>query len=211
VNKYLIANLEIFVIAGSDTTTAMLTAAFFHIAKHPKVLQKLRLELEQLMPDQITGRRLAELPYLNAVIKETLRFSPPALLLSPRYAKEDVEIGGCIIPKNTSVIVPNWSIFHDARYFTHPDLFIPERWLDPTFLLEQTLGKFAHLPFSTGIHSCIGQMLAQLEMRLTLTHWVLAFDAVLVDPNSLLEFEEHLLVSNLHCLIKAYPCDMPYI
>ncbi|OLL23065.1 Cytochrome P450 3A4 [Neolecta irregularis DAH-3] len=191
----------------------MLTAAFFHIAQHPNVLQNLRLELDPLMPNQITGHKLAELPYLNAVIKETLRFCPPALLLLPRWAMDDVEIGGCIIPKHTSVIVPNWSIFRDARYFTQPDAFIPERWLDPTFRLEQTFGKSAHLPFSTGIHSCIGQTygLAQLEMRLTLAYWVSAFDAVLVDPNSSFEFEEHFVLSKAHCRIRAYPRDMTYV
>ncbi|OLL22536.1 Tryprostatin B 6-hydroxylase [Neolecta irregularis DAH-3] len=205
VENYLVANLEVFVIAGSKTLATMLTAAIFYMARYPNVSHKLRHELEKLLPDQITGHKLAELPYLNAVIKETLRLIPPVLLLSSRSAVEDVEVGGRIIPKTTSVIVPYYTLYRDNRYFTQPDVFIPERWLDSRFHLDQSLGKTVHLPFSAGIHSCIGQIVAQLEMRLVLAYWVLGFDATLVEPDAPFQFEEHFLACKIHCLLKAYP------
>ncbi|OLL25304.1 Isotrichodermin C-15 hydroxylase [Neolecta irregularis DAH-3] len=227
--KHLIANLDsfmqdypnfscwelfhsgfIFSLITELTTSAMLTSAIFQIAKHPHVLHKLGKELEILSPDQITNGKLAELEYLNAVIRETSRLMPPVLLMSPRCALDDVEVGGHIIPKDTSVIVPNWSIYHDDRYFTNPDVFMPERWLDPGFHLDQTMGKTVHLPFSVGVHACIGQTLVQAELRLTLAYWVLCFDAKLVDPNAPYEFKEHLLLADGHCHVNVYPRDAAY-
>lgn len=205
VENYLVANLEVFVIAGTKTSATMLAAAIYYMARYPKISHKLRHELEQLSPDGITGHKLAGLPYLNAVIKETLRLVPPVLLLSPRDAMDDVQIGDRIVPKNTSVVVPYYTVYRDSRYFTDPDDFIPERWLDPSFYLDQTLGKTVHLPFSSGIHSCMGQLVAQLEMRLTLAYWVLGFDATLAKSDSSFQFEEHFLACKPHCLVNVYP------
>jgi cytochrome P450 len=98
------------------------------------------------------------------VVKESMRLYPPAWLLS-REAKRDFEVYGYSIRKGAQVLMSQWVMHRDARYFDRPEEFRPERWAD-----EQTksLPRFAYFPFGGGPRVCIGTSYAMMEAILIL-------------------------------------------
>jgi cytochrome P450 len=105
---------------------------------------------------------LMRLPYLQAVLTEVLRLYPPAYILA-RTSIAPCTIGGYNIPVGTTVLMSQWVMHRDARYFDDPDAFRPERWLDG---LADRLPAGVYLPFGDGPRRCIGQGFALLEAAL---------------------------------------------
>ncbi|KAM7517964.1 hypothetical protein LguiB_016926 [Lonicera macranthoides] len=99
------------------------------------------------------------LPYLQAVIKETLCLHPPGPLLVPRRARQDLDFMGYHIPKNTQVLVNVWAIGKDSEYWDDPLSFKPERFLTLKFDLKGQ--HFEYLPFGANRRSCPGLPVAQ--------------------------------------------------
>jgi tryprostatin B 6-hydroxylase len=111
------------------------------------------------------------MPYLNAVINESLRMVPPA----PNGNQRTTPKGGCVIngkylPENTQVHSQPTFMAHDARSFTNPKSFVPERWIDEQRNPEWVHNTRSFIPFSAGQFICPGKALAYLEMRLLLAH-----------------------------------------
>ena len=110
---------------------------------------------------------MADLPglrYADAVIKESTRLYPPVWGFG-REALQDCEIGGFRVPKGTQVVMSQWVMHRDERYFDSPQAFRPERWLDGS---TEGLPKYAYLPFGGGPRLCIGQSFAKMEAVLLL-------------------------------------------
>jgi cytochrome P450 len=105
---------------------------------------------------------LPKLAYARAVVDEALRMYPPAYLMG-RQALIDCEIGGRPVKRGTTLLMSQWLIHHDARYFDDAWAFRPERWLD-----AKALPRFAYFPFGGGQRQCIGNAFAQLEAVLVL-------------------------------------------
>jgi cytochrome P450 len=155
-----------FFMAGHETTALALTWALYLLAKHDDK----RACLFEEVDDVLRGRPptvddVSRLPYSRAVVDEALRLYPPAYLQG-RQALRDVTIGGHAIEQGTTVLMSQWLIHRDARFFDAPDEFRPERWLDGT--LAKTLPRFAYFPFGGGQRQCIGNAFAQLEGMLLL-------------------------------------------
>ena len=93
------------------------------------------------------------LPYLQAVMNEVLRLYPPAYILA-RETIEPCEIGGYELPRGSTIILSQWMMHRDPRYFDDPDAFRPERWLDG---LADRLPAGAYFPFGDGPRRCIGE------------------------------------------------------
>ncbi|OLL24641.1 Isotrichodermin C-15 hydroxylase [Neolecta irregularis DAH-3] len=185
VTSILPAKLIISRIAGSDTTSAALTGSIYLLATHSSVLEKLKEEVNERFPDpasEIEDHKLTSLPYLNAVIEESMRLYPAAVGPLPRVSSEENVVAGQKIPPNCVISVASYAIYRDPRYFTRPDSFIPERWIDPAFERDQTLGKLAFQPFSLGPRGCLGRNMAYTQIRLFLAHFVLQFRPELEDP-----------------------------
>jgi cytochrome P450 len=152
-------------LAGHETTAVALTWAWYLLATHPDAYAQLQAEVDSVLQ----GRRptlddLPHLPYALQVFKEALRMYPPADSFA-RVALRDVEIGGYIIPKDTTVIVSPNALHHRADYFPEPDKFDPQRW---TAENEKRIQKGAYLPFGGGPRICIGNHFATMEAHLIL-------------------------------------------
>ncbi|RWR86638.1 geraniol 8-hydroxylase-like protein [Cinnamomum micranthum f. kanehirae] len=113
--------VDIFV-AGSDTSASTIEWAMAELRHNPDTMSMARSELKETVPKgkQLEESDIARLPYLQAVVKETLRLHPPAPLLIPHRAESTVEICGYIIPKDAQVIVNAWAIGRKPKCLDKP-------------------------------------------------------------------------------------------
>ncbi|KAH8201463.1 hypothetical protein TruAng_004387 [Truncatella angustata] len=169
--QYLSNQSHVLIVGGSETTATLLAGATYFLLRNPATLSRLQMELRDTFKDydKITGDSTAMLPYLNAVIEESLRLFPPSSLGLPRICP-GTAIDGRYIPAGTIVSTDPFSMTRDPTYWEDPDSFMPERWLLEGANSEETIkvNKAASQPFSTGPRSCLGKNLAWLEARLTL-------------------------------------------
>ncbi|OLL24230.1 Isotrichodermin C-15 hydroxylase [Neolecta irregularis DAH-3] len=199
----LFATYQVVIIAGGETISTALNAAIYLLASNPRCYKKLRSEVESHFSSshEMESHQLAQLSYLNAVINETLRIRPPLVGELPREVVEPSYVVGKKIPVGTEISVPYWALYHDARYFTAPEDFIPERWIDELFEKDKTKGREACQPFSLGSRVCLGKGMAYIEMRLALARWIIEFDFELADPNSTFDVEDYTITINPESLI----------
>ncbi|KAJ1383760.1 Cytochrome P450 [Sesbania bispinosa] len=110
-------NLDLFV-AGTDTTSYAIEMAMAELMHNPNTMSKAKMELEQTIGigNPIEESDIARLPYLQAIIKETLRLHPPGPLLLPRKAKVDVEIHGYTIPRGAQVLINQWAMARNPKH-----------------------------------------------------------------------------------------------
>ena len=117
-------------IAGHETTSQMLSWTWYALSQNPAIEAKLHEELRGVLggrPPEAAD--LQRLPYLQAVMNESLRLYPPAYILA-RMAIEPCQIGGYDIPLGSTILLAPWVTHRDPRFFDDPDAYRPERWLD---------------------------------------------------------------------------------
>ncbi|KAI1615918.1 cytochrome P450 [Exophiala viscosa] len=170
--------IGIIFFAGTDTTSNTLAFMSYELARHKQHQDKLYEELKERMPVKGAVPDLVDAeawPFLNAVIKETLRL----YAVAPSQLERDVPKGGThlhgkYIPEGTIVGVQNYSIHRKAEAFPDPETFKPERWFNET---EDMRRHF--MPFGLGSRICLGQNIAMLEMRLTIATLIRSFELTL--------------------------------
>ncbi|XP_011071509.1 geraniol 8-hydroxylase-like [Sesamum indicum] len=167
--------VEIF-IAGTDTSTSTVEWVMAELLHNPTILSKTKQELSEIItPGGIVQEQdIARLPYLTAVIKETMRMHQTSPLLLPHQAEQDVEIQGYTIPKHTRIWVNAWSISRDATYWEKPTCFMPERFLNVD--IDFRGNDFRFTPFSAGRRICPGMNLAVRIVALIVVNLVKTFD-----------------------------------
>ncbi|UPV73665.1 cytochrome P450 [Halorussus limi] len=152
-------------LAGHETTALALTFTFFLLAQNGDVERKLVAELDrELGGDRPTMADLGDLPYLERVVKESMRLYPPV----PGIVREPVEddrVGDYRIPAGVTVSMSQHVVHRDPRWYDDPMAFRPDRWTDG---FEQSLPRLAYFPFAAGPRRCIGDRFALLEARLVL-------------------------------------------
>ena len=158
-------------LAGHETTALALTYSLHLLATNPTVYERLLAEIDH----ELDGRRptVADAPKLaftNAVVRESLRLYPPVWAMA-RLAARDTELLGVPLPQGTQVIVSQWVMHRDPRFFREPEAFRPERWLGTEC---DDLPRFAYFPFGGGPRVCIGQHFALLEVTLILARFAQA-------------------------------------
>jgi cytochrome P450 len=147
-------------IAGHETTGQMLTWTWYALSQNPEVGERLYDELHGVLGGRAPEvADLQRLPYLQAVMNESLRLYPPAYVLA-RMAIEPCQIGGYEIPLGATILLAPWVTHRDPRFFDDPETYRPERWLDG---LAQRLPAGAYFPFGDGPRRCIGQGFALME------------------------------------------------
>lgn len=150
-------------LAGHETTSQALTWTFYCLTQAPEAERKLHEELDRVLGKRVpTFADLAELPWTDQVLTEAMRLYPPVYAVA-RRAREDVQIGGFDVPKNSELMAWIYMTHRDPRFYPEPTRFDPSRF-DPS----RTLPKFAYLPFGGGPRACIGKAFAMLEGRLIL-------------------------------------------
>jgi cytochrome P450 len=107
---------------------------------------------------------LMRLSYTEKVVKEAMRLYPPAWGLA-RTALSDCEIGGFKVPAGANVVMSQWVMHRDPRFYAHPEQFDPDRWSSES---AQRLPRFAYFPFGGGPRLCIGASFAMMEATLLL-------------------------------------------
>jgi benzoate 4-monooxygenase len=154
-------------IAGSDTTSNTSCALLYHCLQHPDVVRKLQQELDDALPDADAVpnySQVKDLPYLDAVIKETMRIHSTSSLGLPRLIPPGpgITLLGHHFPQGTVLSVPAYTIHHSTEIWGQDaDTFKPERWENVT---EKQ--KAAFIPFSYGPRACVGRNVAEMELAL---------------------------------------------
>ncbi|KAL4338493.1 hypothetical protein AHAS_Ahas12G0215700 [Arachis hypogaea] len=167
--------MDLFV-ASIDTTSSTLEWAMAELIHSPKKLLKVREELEESLGKngEVEESHISKLPYLNAIVKETLRLHPPAPFLVPHKANDDVELGGFTVPKSAQILINVWSIGRDSRVWANPNSFEPERFLDSEIDFK---GKnFELIPFGSGRRICPGLSLASRTLNFMLASLLYHFN-----------------------------------
>jgi cytochrome P450 len=153
-------------LAGHETTANLLTWTWYLLSQNPQAEAKLHAEIDTVLGDRLpTFEDVAKLRYAEMVLAESMRLYPPAWILG-RTALEDCEIGGCTVPRGSLVLMSQYIVHHDARFYPEPDKFDPERWTPEA---RETRPKFAYFPFGGGTRVCIGEAFAWMEGVLALT------------------------------------------
>jgi len=163
--EQLLDEIRTLYLAGHETTATTLSWAWLLLSRNPQAYANVEAEVANVLNGRTpTADDVQQLPYCNAVIKESLRCYPVAWI-TRRIALEDVEIGGYQIEKGTSVFLSPWLLHHDTRWYAEPDAFIPERWLKEKSELPP---REAYIPFGGGPRICIGNGFAMMESVLIL-------------------------------------------
>ena len=162
--------------AGTDTGAATLVWAMVEVMKNPGVMKKAQEELRSAFGNKgfIDEDDLHKLPYLKALVKETLRVHPPAPLLLPRQTLEKCSIDGYDIPPKTLVYVNAWAIGRDPEVWENPEEFLPERFLGSSVDFKGQ--DYQLIPFGAGRRICPGIHLAVVTVELALANLLYSLD-----------------------------------
>ena len=189
-------NVMTMLLAGEDTTANTLAWMIYLLHGHPAALQRARAEVRALATDSaaFTTEQMASLDYLEACAHETMRLKPVAPFQVIESLRDTV-IAGVRVPAGTGVWCVMRSDSVDARYFSNPEAFEPQRWLDGG---EASAGhaassaKRVSMPFGGGPRVCPGRYLALLEIKMAIAMLLTHFDIVDVTTPDGGEAREHM-------------------
>ncbi|KAF2757737.1 cytochrome P450 [Pseudovirgaria hyperparasitica] len=192
-HSQLLSNGFIIGLAGSDTTISTITHMTYRFARHPNIARTLHQEISSALSHRGTPAdwpAISKLPYLDAFINETLRLHPPNPSPLPRVTPpEGLYLDdGVYIPGGVNVSTPEWSLHHDSRYFSEPEVFMPERWIAHdvartsgasfTPRPECIFDRRAFIPFLRGPYRCAGIYVAYMELKMWTAAVLMEFDIV---------------------------------
>lgn len=173
-------------IAGHETTAVALSWTWHLLAQHPEIEASWHRELDALGDSSLNADSLSQLPLTRRILTESMRLYPPAWIIG-RRALEDVDLGEYRIPANAIVIMSQWLVHRDQRWFPEPDRFDPDRWLPER---ANDRPRFSYFPFGGGARVCIGEPFAWLEGILLLAaigrRWRFRAGPSSVDPQPII-------------------------
>ncbi|XP_060972819.1 cytochrome P450 71D11 [Cannabis sativa] len=162
--------------AGSDTSSVTMELAMAEMMRNPRVMKKAQDEVREVFAEKgfVDESSINEMTYLKSVVKETLRLHPPAAMLFPRESREKCDINGYEIPMKTKILVNAWAIGRDPKYWTEPESFMPERFLESS--IDFKGNNFEFIPFGAGRRICPGISFALTSIELPLAFLLYHFD-----------------------------------
>ncbi|XP_027099114.1 6,7,8-trihydroxycoumarin synthase-like [Coffea arabica] len=163
-------------LAGSETSAGTVIWAMTALIKNSAALEKAQNEIQEVLGEKkmIDEDDIQKLPYLKAIVKETMRLYPIAPLLLPRYTTESCILDGYEIQPKTTVYVNAWAIGRDPEYWENPHEFLPERFLNIT--IDATGKHFQLIPFGAGRRGCPGYSLGLATVELALANLLNSFN-----------------------------------
>ncbi|XP_075155568.1 putative cytochrome P450 4s3 [Haematobia irritans] len=172
--------VDTFMFEGHDTTSSAIGFAIYLLSQNAEEQQQAYEEAIAL-----EGREKESMPYLEAVIKETLRLYPSVPAFA-RAVMEDLPVGKLVIPKGATISLLVHMTHRDEKYYPNPEKFDPQRFLQK----DKELHPFSFAAFSAGPRNCIGQKFAMLELKCSLSYLLRNFEFLPVkgfEPNPLAE------------------------
>ncbi len=171
-------NVLTMLLAGEDTTANSLAWAMYFLAKYPQVQHTLRREVKDVVGEGVLDifEQTRQLPYLDALINETMRLKPVAPI-NILEANRPVDIGGLSFRKGESAVVLTRALAMGAADYPEAELFKPERWLRDNGQ-RGVANPRSFMPFGSGPRLCPGRSLALLEMKMVLAMVVQHFEVV---------------------------------
>lgn len=166
--------LNLFV-AGSDSSALAIEWGLAELINHPRVMKKAIEEIDRVIGKTriLEESDIPQLPYLQAIVKETLRLHPAAPII-PRTSTEDCTVGGYHIPSKTTVFVNVWALGRDPEYWDDPLEFRPERFDGSQ--VDVRGQHFQLLPFGSGRRMCPGMSLGMQLAQVTLGSMIQCFE-----------------------------------
>lgn len=193
-------------VAGTETNSNTTEWAITELLLNPDMFAKVRKEVSTIVGEdgKIQEDKLLDLPYLQAVIKETMRIHLSVPLLAPHKTEKEVKLGEYIVPKNTQILVNAWAIARDPRYWENPLSFMPDRFLNNEINYK---GKhFQFLPFGSGRRMCPGMPWAHRVVNLMLASFVYHFDWKLTHAREEMDMNDIFGITLLRATpLVAYP------
>lgn len=186
-------DLMTMLIAGHETTAAVLTWTFYELSQQPALLERLQSEFDTVLQGRVpTYADMINLPFTRACLAETLRMYPEPPLLIRRALEDDLlPQGGAedrtFIPRGTDVFIATWNLHRSPEFWEHPERYDPDRFARSFNNPEQVEWKgyspggskslypnevhsdFAFIPFGGGVRKCIGDQFAMMESIVTLS------------------------------------------
>ena len=154
-------------LAGHETTANALTWTLYLLSQNPTVESKILDELASIDKHEnnaddktMTFEKVSKLKYTEMVLMESMRLYPPSWAIGRQAIKDYVLDNNYTIPSGSVIIMSQYLMHHDARYFSNPEHFYPERW---SLEFRSSLPRFSYFPFGGGPRSCIGEPLAWIE------------------------------------------------
>ncbi|KAM7305827.1 hypothetical protein ISCGN_015723 [Ixodes scapularis] len=185
-------------LAGFDTTAAAAAFCLYLLGNHLEVQEKLHEELDRVFGDDVdrpvTLDDLRGLPYLDCVIKETLRLYPSVPLVARRI-EEDMKIGEQLIPRGTIVTTAIYFVQRHRNFYKDPNNFVPERFQE-----NYERHRYAYIPFFGGPRNCIGQRFAVLKAKVLVAQVMRRFKIKSKRPESELQLEMGIVLRSSHNL-----------
>jgi cytochrome P450 len=152
-------------LAGHDTTALTLTWGLYLLARHSEAARALEKELDEVLAGRApTAADIPRLRYNDMVIREILRLYPSAYVVG-RAPIKAYEVGGYTVEPGGTILMSQWVVHRDPRWYDEPEQFRPERWADTA---NSTRPKFSYFPFGGGPRICVGNHFAMMEALLVL-------------------------------------------
>ena len=155
-------------LAGHETTANSLTWTWYLLSQNPGAEQRLHAELDQVLAGRApTAADVEHLKFTRAVLSESMRLYPPAYVVG-RRALEPYPVPGTgyVLPAGTVVLMSQFLLHRDPRFWDEPERFVPERWMRTDSRSERH--RYAYFPFGAGPRLCIGEHFAWMEGTLVL-------------------------------------------
>jgi len=184
------------ILAGSDTSGTIMRAALIYITSNARIYRRLQDEVTTAdvpLGEVISHARALQLPYLNACIKETLRYYPVNTGLSPKTVGPEGDThNGVYLPPGTDVGIAAWMVYrHNPVYGPDCAYYRPERWLESSQEQLAVMEKEHDLVFMYGRFRCLGERIARIELLKSMFELFRRFDYSLINPLQPLRKEEN--------------------
>jgi beta-ring hydroxylase len=173
-SKQLRDDLMTMLIAGHETSAAVLTWTFYLLALNPTVTAKIQMEVDAVLGDRApTIEDMKKLKYTTNVINESMRLYPQPPVLIRRSLEDDM-LGRYFIKKGQDIFISTWNLHRSPKLWEESDEFRPDRW--DLYSAAEASQDFRFLPFGGGPRKCVGDVFATFETVTALAMIVRRFD-----------------------------------